>query len=141
MQPFIRWHRIFRQLGYQICVEEGGDFTFEDEGVRFRCMIDPDDLYLHLILPNVWRSSDHSPGVRAKAATIANEVNSQVKCAKVLLHDNGAYVSVEAYLTTQAIAAKVIPALLQNAKLAGFLFDKSFFESEQENSEQLVLIR
>ena len=141
MQPFIRWHRIFRQLGYQIAVEESGDFTFEDEGVRFRCMIDDDPDYLHLIVPNVWKSSDHSPGIRAKAASIANEVNSQVKCAKVILHDSGAYVSVEAYLPTQAIAAKAIPALLTNAKLAGFLFDKSFFEQEQEASGQLELIR
>src|SRR5487761_2297160 len=119
-----KWATIFRQLGYDVGVRSDADLIFTDDGVPFVVMVEEQDsTYLHIILPGVAKDLDRSEDVRERAARIVNDVNANTKISKLIISATGVFASVEAICPTTAAAAKIIPALLSHAKLAGFRFD------------------
>ncbi len=71
--------------GYRPEIDEDGDVRFKSEGFLMFVMSSTDPTYLQLLLPNFWSIDDASE--RAAAHVSANEVNRNLKVAKVFQNE------------------------------------------------------
>jgi hypothetical protein len=84
--------------GFRARLDDDGDIHFRHEGRDVYVVLEPDDLsYLRLLVPGFWKCDDEAE-FRA-ALAVANELNDDVKVAKVVVSaKGGVFASIELLL-------------------------------------------
>ena len=130
------WYRVLRELGHEVSVDDVGDLSWVDEGIRFYCIVEPDDSrYLRLMIPMVWHDESPSRGALARASDLVHQVNGEVKVAKLILGPNGVHASAEAFYPTPEIASRHVHDLTMMLRVAAHLFSERFFAGEEEATD------
>jgi hypothetical protein len=86
-----------REQGFVPRVGNDNDIIFKYEGKTFLISIEErDEQYLRLILPNFWEVSDTTE--MSKALKVANDVNSTVKVATIIIIRDHAWAVAEMFI-------------------------------------------
>jgi hypothetical protein len=101
--------------GFRARVDDDGDIHFRHEGRDVYVVLEPDDLsYLRLLVPGLWKCDDEAEFRVALA--VANELNDDVKVAKVVVSaKGGVFASIELLLdgleTFRSVALRCLDLL------------------------------
>ena len=81
--------------GYRAAIDDDGDLIFKSEGRSFFIILDDDEVFFRIVMPNIWQLE--SAGERANAVRAAHDVVKELKVAKVFCVENNVWCSAELF--------------------------------------------
>lgn len=97
--------------GYRATFDDDGDVVFKAEGLNLIVILDDDETFFRLVMPNIW--SIDSPSERANAVRAAHDVTKEIKVAKVFCTENSVWCSAELFFGEADHFKSVINRVIQ----------------------------